>query len=388
MTTRRRGLRTRVVHAGEERLNGAVAAPIFRSSTYELGEPESFDDIRYIRLNNTPSQRAVELKLGALEGGDAMVTPSGTAAVWLALAHAAGPGAHVLAPTRIYGGTRKILDLLAAREGLEVRYVDLERPQTWAAARTERTRAFFVESIANPWMSVAPLDEVASFCRAEGLTSIVDHTLATPVLSRPLELGFDLVVHSASKHLNGHSDVVAGVIAGEATTIREIRVLANRYGVCPDPEACALLARGLKTLPLRVEAQSASALVLARALDAHEGVEKVWYAGLPDDPSHARAKQLFASFGTLLSFRARGGAERAKRLVRALELPIEAPSLGGVETLVTRPATTTHAGLSAELRASMGIDDAMIRVSVGVEDAADLVADFEHALRRSAVHAA
>lgn len=388
MTTRRDGLRTRVVHAGETRADGSVAGPLFRSSTYELGDPESFDDIRYIRLNNTPTQRSVETKLAALEAADAaLVTPSGTAAVWLALAHAAGPGGHVLAPLRVYGGTRKILDLLAEREGLRVGYIDLERPETWDQARTPDTRAFFVESIANPWMSVAPLDEVTRFCRERGLVGLVDHTLATPVLSRPLELGFDLIVHSASKHLNGHSDVVAGVVAGSAKRVRAIRVLANRLGVCPDPEACALLARGLKTLPLRVRAQCQSAATLAQWLEGHDGVERVWYAGLPNDPSHERARRLLDGFGTLLSFRPRGGAERAKALIRALRLPLEAPSLGGVETLVTRPATTTHAGLPEELRASMGIDEAMIRVSVGVEDIEDLLADFEHALASSAEHA-
>lgn len=394
MDIARRGLRTRVVHAGEARRDGSVAAPIFRSSTYALGEPESFDDIRYIRLNNTPTQQAVERKIGALEGGEALVTPSGTAAVWLALAHAVGPRAHVLAPLRIYGGTRKILELLAEREGLRMSWVDLERPESWASAIEPDTRAFFVESIANPWMSVAPLDEVAKFCRAHGLTSVVDHTLATPVLARPLELGFDLVVHSASKHLNGHSDVVAGAVVGAPDRVRAIRVLANRLGVCPDPEACALLARGLKTLPLRIAAQSASALTLARRLDAHPEIARVWYPGLPQphDRSHERAKRLFDGFGTMLSFRVRGdhddAARRARRLVRELELAIEAPSLGGVETLVTRPATTTHAGLDASVRVTLGIDDAMIRVSVGVEDTDDLVADFERAIVRSAVHAA
>lgn len=378
-------LRTLVVHAGERREGGAVAAPTYRSSTYALGEPESFDDIRYIRLNNTPTQQAAEAKLAALEAGDALVTPSGTAAVWLALNACVQPGEHVLAPARVYGGTRKILDHLTEREGVEVTYVDLSRPETWESARRPNTRAFFCETIANPWMSVPPLQQIVAFARRHGLVSLIDNTLATPVLYRPREHGFDVVVHSASKHLNGHSDVVAGAIIAAPERLRAIRVHANRLGICPDPEACALLVRGMKTLPLRVGAQCDAAMTLARWLDAHAEVDAVCFPGLPGDPSHARATELLDGFGTMLSFTPSGGERRARALIASLRLPIEAPSLGGVETLVSRPATTSHAGLPAELRRSMGVDDAMIRVSVGVEDPDDLIADFEAALAESAL---
>ena len=377
-------LATLVVHAGEERDGGGLVPPIHRSSTYELGEPETFDDIRYIRLNNTPTQKAVERKLGALEEGTALVTPSGTAAVWLAIAASVGPGDRILAPVRVYGGTRKILDHLAEREGVEVRYVDLEKPDTWAEALSETTRAFYMESIANPWMSVPPLDQVVAFCREHGLVSLVDNTLATPALFRPRPFGIDISIHSASKHLNGHTDVVLGAVIADAERGLAIRKLANKLGVCPDPEPCFLLNRGMKTLPLRVSAQCAGALALAQALDAHADVETVHYAGLEADPSHGRAAAWFGGFGTMLSFVPSGGKERAQALIRALRYPVEAPSLGGVETLICRTATTSHAGLPAELREEMGVPDAMIRVSVGVERPEDLIADFEQALKASA----
>lgn len=374
------GIRTDAVHAGEERTDGALAAAIHRSSTYELGDPKSFDDIRYIRLNNTPSQQSVERKLGALEGGDALVTPSGTAAIWIALSTYVEVGSTILAPTQVYGGTRKVLDDLEERGLLRARYVDLHDPESWNEALDSSVRAFYAESLSNPWMGVGALDKLIELCRERRLTSIVDNTLLTPVFFRPLEFGFDVVIHSASKHLNGHTDVVAGVVAARAPLVHRARLIANRYGICPDPQACFLLNRGVKTLPLRVRAQAASAMELALALGRHELVESVSYPGLPQDESHARSRAWFDGHGTMLAFRPRIDA---KRLIQSLRLPTEAPSLGGVETLITRPATTTHAGISRDLRIEMGIHDNDVRVSVGVEDTEDLIEDFEHALRRA-----
>ncbi|MEO0322463.1 MAG: aminotransferase class I/II-fold pyridoxal phosphate-dependent enzyme [Myxococcota bacterium] len=379
--------RTAAIHGGEpgahERIDGAVAAPLVTSSTFDLGDPETFDDIKYIRLNNTPNQRWVCEKLAALDAAEAaVVLPSGTAAIWMALVTSLEAGDEILAPFRVYGGTRKILDELARSHGVTVTYVDLLDPTTWKAS--ERTRVFYAESLTNPWIDVPPLDEVVAFSRQRGLVSIVDNTFGTPIAYRPVEAGFDLVVHSASKYLNGHTDVVAGAIAGDAERIERIRKRMNLMGICLDPHACHLLHRGLKTLSVRVEAQFASARRLAEMLAAHADVESVRHPSLASDPAHANASRLFEGYGAMLSFTPKGDPERARALVEALELAVEAPSLGGLETLVTRPITTSHAGLPASVQAAMGIDPRMIRVSVGLEDVRDLVADFERALAESA----
>ncbi|MFK8001554.1 MAG: PLP-dependent aspartate aminotransferase family protein [Polyangiales bacterium] len=374
-----RQLRTIAVHAGRDTGDGLVG-PIHRSSTYLLGKPETFDDIRYTRLNNTPSQVEVETAIGALEQGVALVTPSGTAAVHLAL-NLFKPGDHLLAARRLYGGTRKLLEHHAERMGLRTTFVELDDPSSWAAAAEESTRGFLVETVANPWMSVPPLGEVVAFCKARDLTSMIDNTLASPVLYQPRAHGFDVVIHSASKHINGHTDVVAGALISDAERTRALRLIANRLGICPDPQACYLLRRGIKTLPLRVKAQCDSALQIATWLQRHPAVEKVLYPGLEDSAYRARASASFAGlFGTMLTFVPAGGVAAAEALIERLQYATEAPSLGGVETLITRPATTSHGGLSAEYRSSIGIDDAMVRLSVGVEDTADLIADLEQAL--------
>lgn len=373
------GLQTTAIHAGESKEGGAIATPIHRSSTYELGEPETFDDIRYIRLNNTPSQRAVEEKLGAIEGGSALVLPSGTAAIWVAFATYIRPGSVVLAPKRVYGGTRKILDDMQARHQFEVRYVDLADPTSWDATNAS---AFYCESLSNPWLEVGALDKLVEFSKAHGLVSIVDNTLLTPVHFRPLAFGFDVVLHSASKHLNGHSDLVAGVLGATATKIREARILANRYGVCPDPQMCFLLARGIKTLPLRVRAQTESARALAKLLSEHPRVESVSHPEFGAPTTRARTADFFDGPGTMVTFAPKGEGS-AKRVIAALKLPVEAPSLGGLESLVTRPITTSHAGIPAALREEMGVREEWIRVSVGVEDCEDILTDFAQALEHA-----
>lgn len=379
------GLQTRLVHGGEESRDGELVPPIHRSSTYDLGNPESFDDIRYIRLNNTPTQRAVERKLGMLEGGNALVTPSGTAAIWLTLEALLEPGDEVLAPLRIYGGTKKIFDSLGKREGIVTRTVDLTKPETWEEAVTEKTKLFYAETISNPWMLVADLPAIAEFAKSHDLITVLDNTLATPVLCRPRELGIDVSLHSASKALNGHSDVVAGaVIANEATCL-QVRKTANRVGICPDPEACFLLNRGMKTLGLRVAQQNSTALALAQMLAEHGEVQSVNYPGIATDPEQQAAveRTLTGGFGSLLSFTPKGGMERSQKLIESLQWAREAPSLGGAEMLVCRPATTSHAGLPDEVREAMGVTTDMIRVSVGIETAEDILEDFRQALDAS-----
>ena len=377
------GRRTLAVHAGEPDppIDGAVTMPLFQSSTYLLGEPAEFDDIRYVRLNNTPNHEALAQKLAALEGVEAaVVTPSGTAAIAAAFLSQLGSGDHVIAPAQMYAGTRKIIDRMCERHGLRASFVSYDHSSAWEQALTARTRLLYIEPLVNPVLRVPPLDALAEFAQRHHLLSVVDNTLLTPHNFRPAEMGFDLVLHSASKYLNGHSDVVAGVVAGSSHRVRDVRKTLNLFGICLDPHACFLLNRGLKTLPLRMEAQNATALALAEALGGMPAVEQVHYTGLPGDPSHSRASRWFSGHGGLSSFRLSGGVGAADRMLARLAFARVAPSLGGVETFASRPATTSHAGLPSALRREMGVSDDLIRVAVGLEDSADLIADFRRAL--------
>ncbi|MCG8554213.1 MAG: PLP-dependent aspartate aminotransferase family protein [Proteobacteria bacterium] len=378
------GTRTLAVHAGglEHNPAGAIAMPIFRSSTYELGGAAGYDDIVYGRLNNTPNHRVLAGKLAALERAEAaLATASGMAAVATALLSHLRSGDHLIAQEQLYGGTRALLGELASRHGIETSFVADMQPRAWRAALRARTKVFYVEAISNPLVQVAPLDEVVRFAREHELVSIIDNTFATPINFQPIPFGFDLVVHSATKYLNGHTDVVAGVVAGAVPRVQRARHLLNLVGACLDPHACFLLQRGLMTLPLRVPVQNSSALALARTLGEHPEVEAVHYPGLADHGSHDRARAWFkAGFGAVVSFVPRGGLEAAEAALKRLKLARVAPSLGGVETLVCRPANTSHAALAADVRRRMGVSDGLVRVSIGIEDPDDLVADFSAAL--------
>src|SRR5690606_26752676 len=242
------------------------------------------------------------------------------------------------------------------------------------------TRVFLVETITNPLVRVGRLREVAEFCRAHGITSVIDNTFASPVNFRPLQVGFDLVMHSATKYLNGHSDLAAGAVMGSAELVGRVHRTLNHYGGTLDPHAGFLLARGIKTLALRVRAQNANALALATYLASHPKVVAVNYPGLASHPDHAHAAQLLSGFGGMLSLRPAGGPQAAAALLEALRVPYSGPSLGGVESLVTRPVVTSHAGMDPGERERVGITDDLVRVSCGIEDADDLIADFAQAL--------
>jgi cystathionine beta-lyase/cystathionine gamma-synthase len=384
MTTDDARLDTRLVHAGEPipRIGGAVTMPVFQSSTFEYGGQGRYDDVRYLRLNNSPNHEVLHRKLADIEGGEAaLVTASGMAAISAALLTVLRPGDHLLAQRTLYGGTHDFVTETLARWGVHHDFVDASDPSGWAAALRPTTRAVYVEAITNPLLEVADLPAVAGFAREHGLVSLIDATFATPVLLQPIALGFDLVLHSATKYLNGHSDIVAGAVIGRARLVQDVRHTLNLLGGSLDPHACFLLHRGLKTLGVRVRQQCTTALAVARALHEHPRVTRVCYPGLPSHPGHARAKALLrGGFGGMLSFELRGGVEATQELFSRMRLPIDAPSLGGPETLVTRPAQTSHAGLDPELRRGLGIGDGLVRMSVGLEDAEDLVADLRQAL--------
>jgi cystathionine gamma-synthase/cystathionine gamma-lyase/cystathionine beta-lyase len=369
---------TLAIHGGERvpGPEGSVVFPIFQGTVFTVEPGADYHDIKYHRLNSTPSQTYLHDKLAALEGAEAAVaTSSGMAAVTTILHTLLGAGDHILVGDCLYGGTHDFLTQHAARLGWEFTVIDTHDPSSWAVR--PNTRAVLVETITNPLMKVGRLREVVSFAREHGLVSVVDNTFASPVNFRPVGAGFDLVFNSATKYLNGHSDVVAGSVAGGAELVERVRHTLNLYGGSLDPHAGYLLARSLKTLGVRVRQQNENALALAEFLAASQKVAAVNYPGLAREEYVA---DLLDGFGGMLSFRLEGGVEAAEVLFSALRLPAVAPSLGGVETLITRPATTSHAGMTPADRAEVGITDDLIRLSVGIEDKQDLLDDFAEAL--------
>jgi len=376
-------LSTQLVHAGEPRprIGGALVAPIFQSATFETDSQRAYHDVRYTRLSNTTNHEVLAVKLAALEGTEAaLVTGSGMAAISTALLSVLRSGDHLLAHDCLYGGTLSLVTQDLAALGVEVTFVDATRPDTFARAARPNTRAFYVEALTNPLLQIADFEGVVAFAKQHSLVTLIDATTATPVNFRPASVGIDLVLHSATKYLSGHSDLIAGAVAGSSELVRRVKNKLDHFGGILDPHACFLLNRGIKTLDLRVERQNQSALALATRLSEHPGVAKVFYPGLATHPGHARATRLFRGSGGMLSFLPSGGVAAAARFVDNVRLATYAPSFGGPETLVTRPATTSHGGQTAEERAKLGVTDDLVRVSVGLEAIEDLLEDFEQAL--------
>jgi cystathionine beta-lyase/cystathionine gamma-synthase len=373
---------TRLVHAGEitPRIAGAVTLPIFQNTVFEYDGGSAYVDIPYPRLGNLPNHTVLGRKLAALENGEAaVVTASGMAAITTALLTVAG-GGHVIAQDCLYGGTHGFLTRLAGELGIAVDFVNMADPDQWKARLRPSTRVFYTEAITNPLVDVADHRAVVAFAREHGLQTMIDATFASPVVFRPIEIGYDVVLHSATKYLNGHSDLVAGAVISDAATIDAVRNRMALLGGSLDAHACYLLHRGLKTLELRVARQCESAMTLATFLAEHAAIGRVHYPGLPDRPGHAHARELFTGFGGMLAFEPAAGAEATARLLSRVRLPVVGPSLGGCETLLVRPAVTSHASLSPEERRRIGVGDALVRMSVGIEDVRDLVDDLAQAL--------
>jgi len=383
MSDKKLHIDTKLVHSGEPspRIEGAVMMPIFQSSTFESEGGTSYDTMRYIRLNNTPNHDVLHAKLAALENAEAaLVTASGMAAITTALLTLLKPGGHLIAQDVLYGGTLGLLDTQFEALGLSYDFVDGRDPSSWESKLRPNTKAVYVETISNPLMGVPELAAVPEFAKKHGLLSMIDNTFASPINYRPAEWGFDLSFHSGTKYLGGHSDIVAGAVVGRADLVRTVFVNLKYYGGSLDPHACFLLHRGLKTLGVRVRQQNENALAVARFLEEHPAVSTVNYPGLESSADHERAKKYFDGFGGMLSFDMAGGAEAAKRVMDRVEIPIVAPSLGGVESLLSRPATTSHLAVPPDERAALGIGDGLIRMSVGIESANDLIEDFRGAL--------
>jgi cystathionine beta-lyase/cystathionine gamma-synthase len=332
-------------------------------------------------MNNTPNHVALHQKLAALENAEAaLVTASGMAAITTTFFALLSPGDHFLVQDCLYGGTLDFINSDFKSLGISFDFINGNEPDTWTKHLKPATRVIYVETISNPLMAVADLQAVAAFARNHGLVSMIDNTFASPVNFRPAEWGFDLSLHSCTKYLNGHSDIVAGAVIGRKDLIQKITHKLIHLGGSLDPHACFLLHRGLKTLAIRMKHQNESALAIAQFLSAHPAVETVNYPGLETCTGYHRAQKLLDGFSGMLSFEIKGDVSIADAFIARTHIPISAPSLGGVETLITRPTTTSHSCLSPEECKAAGISDRLIRLSVGLESTQDLIDDFNQAL--------
>ncbi|HYB02901.1 MAG TPA: aminotransferase class I/II-fold pyridoxal phosphate-dependent enzyme [Nitrososphaerales archaeon] len=379
-------IETKLIHSGEPspKILGAVIVPIFQSAMFETLGEKNYDNVRYIRLNNTPNHQALREKLAALENAeDALVTASGMAAISTTLLSILSKGDHLLAQNCLYGGTHDFVTKDLEGFGISYDFIDADDPSSWERKIRPSTKAIYVETMTNPLLQIADHKKVVEFAKSRNLISIIDNTFASPINFRPAELGYDLSLHSGTKYLNGHSDIVAGAVIGKAELVKKVKHRLGHLGGSLDPHACFLLHRGMKTLALRMRQHNESALRIARFLEDHPSVEKVNYPGLESHPQHSRARELFNGYSGMMSFELLGGQEAASRFLKSVTIPITAPSLGGVESLVTIPATTSHAGMAREDRLKLGIVDGLIRFSVGIEATEDLIDDLRQALEIS-----
>lgn len=376
------GFSTRAIHAGQEPdpATGAVVTPIYQTSTFANEDIDKNKGYLYSRVSN-PTRAALEQNLAALEGGVAgLAFASGMAAID-AVVRLLNPGDHIITQTNMYGGTIRLLKGVMQRGGIETSHVDVNDPKELERALRPSTRLLYLESPTNPLMEIIDLRAAAAWGRAHNLRVAVDNTFLTPYYQRPLELGADLVIHSTTKYLNGHSDGIGGaVVAARAEDSDQIRFLQKAAGAILGPFDSWLVLRGIKTLAVRMRQHSENALAVAHWLTGNPKVKRVYYPGLPDHPQHALARSQMSGFGGMLSFDL-GSVDIARRFFKGLRLFPLAESLGGVETLVAHPATMSHAYLTPEERARMGIGDGLVRLSVGIEDVADIIADLEQSLR-------
>ena len=363
-----------------ENFTPPVCLPIYQTVNYEMPQSDS-QEFRYARYSNSPNHHSLALRLADLENAEsAIVTGSGMAAISTTLFSLFSSGDHLLVQDQIYGGTMALLLTECRTLGISFTLIDPNNPDDWKAKLLPSTRGIYVETIANPKTEIPDFRAVVDFAKENQLVSIVDNTFASPVIFRPAEVGFDLSLHSATKYLNGHSDLAAGAVIGKEKWVQKVTTTLSHMGGVLDPHTCFLLERGMKTLFLRVREQSKSSLVIAEFLSDHEKVKKVFYPGLESHPNHLRAKEYFEGFCGVISFELEGGISEAEKFISQLKIPIHAASLGGVESLVVRPAASSHKSFSREDRERMGISDTLVRLSVGIEAVEDLMEDLENSL--------
>ena len=375
---------TRCIHAGQEPdpTTGAVMMPIYATSTYVQQSPGVNKGYDYARTKN-PTRMAFERCIADLEGGSvAFAFASGLAAISTSL-ECLDQGSHVISVDDLYGGSRRLFERVRKRSmGIEVSYLDLSDPDAIEAEIRPNTRLVWVETPTNPLLKLVDLERVAAIAKKRGIWAAADNTFASPYVQRPLEHGFDLVVHSTTKYLNGHSDMVGGVavVADNAELSERLKFLQNAVGAIQGPFDSFLALRGLKTLALRMERHCTSGLKVAAWLERHPKVRRVFYPGLASHPQHALAKKQMHAFGGMISAELEGTLDDARRFLERCQLFALAESLGGVESLIEHPALMTHGSVPVDVRAALGISDTLVRLSVGIEDPDDLIADLDAAL--------
>ena len=375
-------LDTLAIHAGQapDPTTGAVMPPIVLSSTFAQNGPGNHQGFEYARTDN-PTRKTLEACLAELEGATHGIAFASGCAAMTTLLHTLRAGDHVVACDDVYGGTFRILDKVMKPLGIETSWVDLTDIRKLEPALRKETKFVWLETPTNPLLKLLDIRAAAAITERHGAKLVVDNTFATPILQRPLALGADVVVHSTTKYLNGHSDVVGGaVLTSDAALVEKLRFLQNAIGAVPSPFDCFLVLRGIKTLPVRMERHVRTAQQLATWLSQHPAVERVYYPGLPSHPQHALAKTQMAGPGGMISFVVKGGLPKARALLETVRLFVCAESLGGVESLIEHPALMTHGSIPEETRAAIGISDGFIRISVGLEAEQDLRADLERAL--------
>lgn len=376
------GFSTRAIHAGQDAdpATGATVVPIYATSTYTQAAPGVHKGYEYSRSGN-PTRAALETALAALEEGErGLAFASGLAATTAVFGALLRPGDEVAASADLYGGTFRLLERVFKPWGLTAKYTDDSSPAGFAQIITPKTKLVWIETPTNPLLQVLDISAIAGVAHKHGAKLAVDNTFASPYLQQPLKLGADLVVHSTTKYLGGHSDVVGGCIVGGKELMDPIKFYQNAAGGVPGPFDSYLVLRGLKTLAVRMDRHCDNAVSLASWLAAHPAVAKVYYPGLPDHPGHAVARKQMRAFGGMISLKLKGGIPAAQSFLTRTKLFSLAESLGGVESLVCHPTTMTHASIPKDVREARGVDDGLIRLSVGIEDATDLRADLERAL--------
>ncbi len=371
--------------ASLEKKNGPLATPIYQTSTFEVTDNEeqlrvTGSDSYYTRYGN-PTNTVAEKTVAELEGVDAALTfASGMGAITTTIMALLKAGEHIVAQRDVYGGTHKFLSQWLPKLGVETTFVDTTDYEQHARAIRPNTRLLYLESPTNPTLRVVDLRKASALAKQHGLLSMIDSTFGTPINQHPAEFGFDLIMHSGTKYLSGHSDLICGVVAGRDELIKKILSTRTTLGNCMDPHAAWMLVRGLKTLAIRVQRQNENALRVAEFLSGHAKVRRVHYPFLKSHPQATVARSQMAGGGGMVSFEVEGSGDDTRRLTESLRLFTLAPSLGGVESLVSIPVLTSHLTLAPEERQKIGVTEQMIRLSVGIESADDLIADLEHAL--------
>ena len=382
--TRKLGLSTTAVHGGTSKPTPGtgVTSPLVQSVNFAQDTGTS-EGLMYTRYGNTPNADIVQRRLAQLEGSEsALVLSSGMGATACSMLALLRGGDHLVTSSWIYGGTRTLFTEDLPGMGIEVTFVNPLEPRAWRKALKKNTRVIFLESPVNPTCRVLELSSLQSLAHSEGIALVVDSTFASPINFRPIEHGADVVIHSATKFLNGHHDLLAGVVCGNEPFIEEVRRKMMVWGQAPDPFGCWLLERGLKTLEVRVKRQNESAMRIADWCSKRSEFSKVHYPGLPTHPDHELAKTLLDGFGGMMALELKGGGPAAIRFINGLKIFAHASSLGGCDSLIIEPRYSSHEHLSTDERARIGIPDGFLRVSIGIEDADDLIADIEQALQQ------